>query len=261
MSLEKKIDSLVRKALYEFDLLGLKSSMPNQEEPVKIAVALSGGKDSITMLQMLLRISGRGFPPFELFPIYVAGEFSCGPGITEGYLKNLCCEWGLNLEVAESTQTLDTLECYSCSRERRSLIFSRAKKLGAKLIAFGHHKDDMIETLLLNLLHKAEFAAMLPKVDMRFYEIDIIRPLYFVSEAEIASYAQKEGFARITCQCPVGQKSKRKEVKTILSRLEDSFPNVKENLFLSGLKSGSKKANNAPRSPLKRDLFQIFTAN
>ena len=82
--------------------------------------------------------------------------------------------------------------------------------MGATTIAFGHHQDDSAQTLLLNLLHKAEFAGNLPKVPMHDYGITIIRPMIYVDEDSLRTFAKQYGFARITCQCPVGQKSKRK---------------------------------------------------
>lgn len=229
----KKIESLCRKALYDFDLL---------EGCEKISVALSGGKDSLALLFMLHAINGRGFPPFVLSAIHVEGEFSCGASIQGSYLKKVCKQLGIPLIIKSSSQTLETLECYSCSRERRKLLFAAAKELGAKTIAFGHHQDDHVQTLLLNLFHKGEFEGNLPKVPMHLYGITIIRPLFYVSESDILNFAQMSGFARITCQCPVGQNSKRKKIEQHLRLIEKDFPHIRTNLAQAGLKYGSKKA-------------------
>lgn len=228
-----RLESMCRKALYEFKLL---------EGVEKVAVALSGGKDSLTLLFLLKAIAGRGVPDFEIYAIHVSGEFSCGASVSENYLKEICADLGVNFIVRTSTQKREDLECYSCSRERRRLIFEAAKKVGATTIAFGHHRDDSIETLLMNLLHKAEFAANLPKVPMHDYGVTVIRPLIYISEKEIRTFAEQHGFARIVCQCPVGQNSLRRKVKTLISELEDVFPNARENLSQASLMYGSDKA-------------------
>lgn len=229
----RRIESLCRKALYDFALV--------QEAP-KVAVALSGGKDSLSLLYMLHAIKGRGFPDFDLIAIHVAGEFSCGAGVNQQWLKAICRELQVPFIERQSTQTLETLECYRCSRERRKLIFNAAKEEGAEVIAFGHHRDDSAQTLLMNLLQKGEFAANLPKVPMHRYGVTIIRPLIYVAEEEIRRFAQEFGFARITCQCPVGQKSKRKEIDKLLTQLDDIYPHARQNIASAGLNYGSDKA-------------------
>lgn len=230
--LGKRIESQVRKALYDFDLVG----------DGHITVALSGGKDSITLLKMLKAISGRGFLPFKLNAVHVGGEFSCGAGIHEGYLKTICDELEIPLVVRYSDQKLANLECYSCSRERRGMIFEEAKKAGAKIVAFGHHRDDSAQTTLMNLLHRGEFAGNLPKLEMVDYGVTIIRPLIFVSESEIREFAKLEGFLRTMCQCPVGQDSMRKKTEDLLKELESHYPNVRENIARAALLYGSEKA-------------------
>ena len=224
---------MCRKALHEFDLLqGCRS----------LSIALSGGKDSLALLFLMKAILGKGFSNLSLNAIHVSGEFSCGASLQTGFIQSFCDQLGVPLTICHSTQKKETLACYRCSRERRRLIFDAAKKIGAETVAFGHHRDDSIQTLLLNLLHKGEFAANLAKVPMHDYGITIIRPLIYIAEKELVAFAKHYGFARITCQCPVGQHSKREEVKTILKILEESFPNASQNLFHASLKYGSKKA-------------------
>ncbi len=232
--LGKELESQVRKALFDFSLL--------EKDVKKVAVALSGGKDSLSLLYLLHGIRGRGFPLFDLYAIHVDGEFTCGAGIGAGYLGAICSELSVPLLRRESTQKLETLECYRCSRERRKLIFDAAKEVGAPVVAFGHHRDDSAQTLLLNLFHKGEFAANLPKVFMRDYGVTIIRPLIYTAEESIRSFAKEYGFARITCQCPVGQKSKRKAVDLLLRQIEEHFPHARSNLALAGRLYGSEKA-------------------
>lgn len=233
-ALGKELESCVRKAIYDFELF--------DQATQKIAIALSGGKDSLTLLFLLHALRGRGFSNFDLYAIHVDGEFSCGAGVNQQYLQAICKELNVPFISRTSTQKLETLECYGCSRERRKLIFTAAKEIGASIVAFGHHRDDSAQTLLLNLLHKAEFAANLPKVPMKEYGITIIRPLIYVAEETIKSFSKAYGFARITCQCPVGQNSKRKTVEQILRDIETHFPHVRGNLAKAGLLYGSKKA-------------------
>lgn len=229
----KRIESATRKALYDFSMVeGLEN----------VAVALSGGKDSLTLLFMLKAISGRGFQNFKLTAVHVAGEFTCGAGVNRPYLKGICDALEIPLAVRESTQKLETLECYNCSRERRALLFEAAKEAGADTIAFGHHRDDNAQTVLMNLLHKGEFAGNLPKIRMVDYGVTIIRPLIYVSEHEIRIFAQQQSFMRITCQCPVGQNSMRKQTDRLLEEIENLYPNARANIAQAGLIYGSNKA-------------------
>lgn len=230
----KELESCVRKAIFEFDLIG--------NNVTKIAIALSGGKDSLGLLFLLHGLKGRGFPQFEIVAIHVEGEFTCGAGVDARFLEKICTELGVEFVKHESTQKLESLECYRCSRERRSLIFQAAKEAGATIVAFGHHRDDSAQTLLLNLFHKAEFAANLPKVVMHDYGVTIIRPLIFATEENMRQFAQQYGFARISCQCPVGQNSKRKKVDQLLKEIEIYFPHARSNLAKAGLLYGSDKA-------------------
>jgi tRNA 2-thiocytidine biosynthesis protein TtcA len=228
-----RLESMCRKALYEFGLL---------DGAKKVAIALSGGKDSLSLLFLLKAIAGKGFPDFEIHAIHVQGEFSCGASLGEEFLPRICEKLGVNFVACASEQKREKLECYSCSRERRRLIFEAAKGLGITTIAFGHHRDDSIQTLLMNLLHKAEFAALLPKVPMHDYGVTIIRPLIYVSEAEIREFAKMYGFSRIVCQCPVGQDSMRRKTETLIGELEELFPNARENLAQAAFTYGSHKA-------------------
>lgn len=231
--LGKKLESLCRKALYEFSLI---------EGVTKIGIALSGGKDSLSLMYLLKAISGRGFQNFSIHAFHVSGEFSCGSSVAENFLRQICKELDIPLTVCKTNQKKEELECYSCSRLRRSLIFNAAKDAGITTIAFGHHREDSIQTLLMNLFHKAEFAANLPKVPMHDYGITIIRPLIYISEKEIIEFSKLYGFNRVTCQCPIGQNSLRKQTEQIISFIENSFPNLRENLSQASFTYASDKA-------------------
>jgi tRNA 2-thiocytidine biosynthesis protein TtcA len=95
---------------------------------------------------------------------------------------------------------------------------------------------------LMNLLHKAEFAGNLPKIHMQEYGVTIIRPLIYIAEQDIRTFAQQQGFARIMCRCPVGQNSMRKQTDQLLKEIEAIFPNARENIAKAGLLYGSQKA-------------------
>ncbi len=231
--LGKRLESAIRKALFDYEML---------DGVAKLAVALSGGKDSLTLLFMLKAIAGRGFPDFDLYAIHVDGEFSCGAGVQANFLRAICDELSIPFITRSSTQTRASLNCYNCSRERRSLIFEAAKEVGAHTVAFGHHRDDNAQTLLMNLLHKGEFAGNLPKLKMYDYDVTLIRPLILIAEQDIRNFAAEYGFARVTCQCPVGQNSMRKKVDRILDDIEELFPNARANVARAGLVYGSDKA-------------------
>lgn len=231
--LGKRLESTLRKALFDYKML---------EGVSKLGVALSGGKDSLCLLYLLHAISGRGFPQLDIYAIHVNGEFSCGAGVNIDYLQAICDSLHVPLIVCESKQKLETLECYSCSRERRRLLFDACKSVGVDTLAFGHHRDDNAQTVLMNLLHKGEFSGNLPKIRMHDYGITIIRPLIYVSENDIRTFAQQNGFMRIMCRCPVGQDSMRKQVDRLLSEIELLFPNARENVAQASLIYGSDKA-------------------
>lgn len=228
----KKLEAACRKALYDFQML---------ENHDKVAIALSGGKDSLSLLFLLNEIKGRGFPNFKLYAIHIGGAFSCGAGVSVPMLKAMCQKLDIPF-ILKTQQQRDKLECYSCSRDRRKLLFDAAKEEGISCIAFGHHQDDLAQTVLMNLLHKAEFEGLHPKVHMQKYGVNIIRPLYYVSENAIKNFAGQYGFARITCQCPVGQNSMRKKTQALIEDIEELYPNARLNLAYAAENYGSKKA-------------------
>lgn len=231
-ALGKTLESKVRKALFTYRMA----------EEKKLAIAVSGGKDSLTLLYLLHAMAGKGCPNWDLYVIYVDGAFSCGPSITKNFLQSICHKLNIPFIVKSSSKTKQPQQCYSCSRERRRLLFEGALEVGAKTIAMGHHRDDSVQTLLMNLLHKAEFEELSPKISMHEYGITIIRPLVYVQEEEIKNFAQMYGFKRITCQCPIGQNSQRKKTEDLLRYMEKNFPNARNNLFLAGGQYSSKKA-------------------
>lgn len=233
-ALGRKIESTTRKALYDYKMLETAGG--------KVAVALSGGKDSLTLLCMLKAIAGRGFAPFDLHAIHVGGGFTCGAGVSIKFLQDICDSLEINFIQREMYIALEDLECYGCSRQRRRLLFEAAKSVGANVIAFGHHRDDSINTVLMNMLHKAEFAGMLPKIEMFDYGVTIIRPLIYTAESDIKAFARQQELLRISCKCPVGANSMRYRVGGLLEQMELLYPNARENIAQACLRYGSDKA-------------------
>jgi len=230
----KYLEKTIRKAIFENDLL---------DDP-NIVIALSGGKDSLTLLYLLAAISGRGINKLNLTAIHVEGEVSCGANIDKSFLSAICKDLNIEFVSVSMPKMNKDFDCYICSRIRRKLIFEKAKQMGISTIAFGHHRDDNIQTLLMNLFQKGEFAAMLPKLKMYAYEVTIIRPLIYASEEDIRSFAKYYSFERITCKCPKGIDSRRKKMEDIIQSLEALYPSVRNNLSLAAKYYGSKKATN-----------------
>lgn len=218
----KKIEKLIRKAILSFNLI------PKDQ---KIAIALSGGKDSLTLLDLLSKIQGKGFAKFDLKAFHVRGTYSCGASQSLKSIEQFCSSREVDLTVLEQIQKREQLKCYPCSRQRRSLLFRAAKTEGYNTIAFGHHKQDHLETLMMNVFNKGEFLGLKPKLNMTHYEQTIIRPLIYVEEHHVVKYAQDQKFLPQVCQCPVGQTSHRREVKNFMQSLKNVFPYAEERLF------------------------------
>lgn len=230
--LGKKLESIARKAIHEFALLAGVS---------RLGIALSGGKDSLTLLALLKAISGRGFPPVELIAFHVWGEYSCGASVGGAFITDFCAQLRVPLVRTELKQSKET-DCYSCSRRRRKLIFDMAKGEGCSTVAFGHHRDDNAQTFLMNVFHKGECAGLLPKIHLITYGVTIVRPLILMAEADIARFAKQYGFQRLACRCPIGQNSMRKQVDRLLGELEGTWPNARSNIAQASLQYGSSKA-------------------
>ena len=229
----RRLESATRKALFDFSLL---------EGVSRLAVAVSGGKDSLTLLSLLHAICGKGTEPFDLIALHVSGNFSCGAGVSEQFLASMCKEKNIPFYSTALPSDYTPSGCYSCSRIRRKILFEMAKSHDCKTIAFGHHRDDSIQTLLMNLCHKGEFSGLLPRITLFKYGVTIIRPLIYLSEKDIISFAKKYGLLRMSCSCPHGIESYRKKVDKALDHLTSLYPNARKNLSSAALTHGSKKA-------------------
>jgi len=226
--LEKRLLSLVAKASANFGLLE-----PND----RVMVAVSGGKDSHSLLYLLREVQRRAPFPFSL----VAVNLDQGqPGFPRHVLPEYFAKEGYEHRiVSEDTYTIvkdkvpeGKTYCSLCSRLRRGVLYNVAVELGATKIALGHHRDDVIETLLLNLLYSGQMKAMPPRLRSDDGRNVVIRPLVYCAEVDIAAFAAERGFPIIPCDlCGSQDNLQRKRVKELLTGLNAENHNVRSNVF------------------------------
>jgi tRNA 2-thiocytidine biosynthesis protein TtcA len=203
----------------------------------KVMVAVSGGKDSYVMLQLLRKIQQRVPFSFDL----VAVNLDQGhPGFPGHLLENWLQEEGYEYRMLSRDTysiVLDKVEegktyCSLCSRLRRGILYATATELGATKIAFGHHRDDIIETLMLNLLYSGQLKAMPPRLRSQDGRNTLIRPLAYCAEEDVAAYAEEVGFPIIPCDlCGTQENLQRKKIKRLLAQLHAENPKVKGNMM------------------------------
>lgn len=210
----------------------------------KIAVCISGGKDSFLLAKCMQEIKKHGKIDFEL-------KFICmDPGYKE-VNKNLIIENAKNLNIpieffdANIFNYVDTIKdgspCYICARMRRGYLYDYAKSIGCNKIALGHHFDDVIETILLSIFYTGEFRTMMPKLhSTNFDGMELIRPLYLVKENSIISWATYNNLKFLNCACRFTEKcstkedeSKRREIKELINKLRATNKYIDRNIFTS----------------------------
>jgi tRNA 2-thiocytidine biosynthesis protein TtcA len=201
----------------------------------RIAVGLSGGKDSLTLLWILKERLARAPISYRLFPIYIDPGFDGGfsDGLRD-HVRNTGCEltvettdYGLQGHSAENREN----PCFLCSRLRRKRLFELADGFGCRKVALGHHKDDIIETLFLNMCYAGEISTMRPAQTFFKGRFTVIRPLAFVDEETIRRFADVLNFPRFTNPCPSSGTSKRQEIKEMLGKLYRSNRKIRGNIF------------------------------
>ncbi len=199
-----------------------------------IAVAVSGGKDSLTLLRVLS--DRRKFVPvaYDLLAVHVDSGYpkSCARPL-EKYFKKLGVRYHIEKTDALKKTKPKDINCFWCSWNRRKALFSAADRLGCTKVALGHHKDDIIETILLNLFFQGEISAMSPCQRLFKGKITLIRPLAYVEEYMIARFAREEGLLHQTCDCPQSAVSNRAAMAKIIKGLKKVCPDVKTNIFRS----------------------------
>ncbi|MDD3807932.1 MAG: ATP-binding protein [Candidatus Marinimicrobia bacterium] len=200
----------------------------------KIAVAVSGGKDSLTLLRLLL--DRKSFVPinYDLVALHIdMGYPKSIANKLEKYFKKLNVKYRIiKSDVLKKTDK-DKINCFWCSWNRRKELFIAANKLGCTKIALGHHMDDIIETMLLNLFFQGEISAMVPKQELFKGKITLIRPLAYVEERLIERFAKEAGLGHDTCTCPHSIVSNRNRLGRIIREMERVCPDVKKNIFRS----------------------------
>lgn len=201
-----------------------------------ILVAVSGGKDSLTLLDLLHRRLRVIRERYSLVAGRVIADRNCGRSVPIEWLRTFCGERDIPL-VTESIEILDELattsasKCYRCAWNRRKALFRMAERLGCNKLAFGHHADDIAETTLMNLFYSGRVGLMEPKVFFFQGRLEVIRPLAFIEERDIGPFARASGFPIAGEPCPEGLGSRRMLVKKILRELEHDSHNVKRCIY------------------------------
>lgn len=203
----------------------------------RIAVGLSGGKDSLTLVELLYERQRMAPVRYELFPIYVDPGFEGGFG---GELADLCRRkgWFLHHELTDHGivahgPTNRENPCFLCARLRRKRLFEIADQLSCRKIALGHNKDDLIETLFLNICYSGEISTMVPAQPFFGGRFTIIRPLAHAGEDTIQRFVQEKQLPRFENPCPSARTSKRREIKNLLGDLYKANPKIRGNIFRS----------------------------
>lgn len=245
----RKIKKLTGKAVADFALL---------EEGDRIAVAVSGGKDSYALLHILEQLRRRAPIRYELIAVNVdAGFGGYRKDVLQSYLSG--CGFNVHMEATNCSQIIEgkrhpgSSYCAFCARLRRGVLYAVADRLGCNKIALGHHLDDFIETLLLNQFYVGALKAMSPKLLADNKRHTVIRPLVYVEESDIVKFAQQNEFPTIDCGCPVmGQEDqKRQKMKQLLTELHQENRYIKRSMMRA-------LSNVQPRHLLDREMTRLM---
>jgi tRNA(Ile)-lysidine synthase TilS/MesJ len=211
----------------------------------KIAVCISGGKDSMLLAKCMQEIQRHGEAKFDLeFLVMNPGynEHNKQVIINNAKLLNIPITM-FESDIFDVVATVDESPCYLCARMRRGYLYSKAQELGCNKIALGHHFDDVIETILMSMLYGAEIKTMMPKLHSKNFEgMEIIRPMYYVKEADIIAWKNYNQLKFIQCACRFtencvlgdnGGGSKREEMKALIKKFRQTNPYIEGNIFKS----------------------------
>jgi tRNA 2-thiocytidine biosynthesis protein TtcA len=228
--LQAELRGLVGKAVVDYGMI---------EDGDLVMVCVSGGKDSYTLLDLLLSLQRKAPVSFELVAVNLDQK---QPGFPAHVLPTYLTDLGVGHHiVTEDTYSVVTrviepgkTMCGLCSRLRRGILYRVADELGATKIALGHHRDDIVETLFLNMFYGARLKAMPPKLQSDDGKHVVIRPLAYCAEREIARYARGREFPIIPCNlCGSQDNMKRRDIKAMLASWEQQDPGRTDRLFRS----------------------------
>ncbi|WP_199608625.1 tRNA 2-thiocytidine(32) synthetase TtcA [Flocculibacter collagenilyticus] len=226
--LQKRLRRNVGQAIADFNMI---------EEGDKVMVCLSGGKDSYTMLEILRNLQASAPISFDIVAVNLDQK---QPGFPEHVLPEYLDSIGVDYQIIEEDTysiVVDKIEpgkttCSLCSRLRRGILYTTAKKIGATKIALGHHRDDMLETLFLNMFYGGKMKSMPPKLKSDNNEHVVIRPLAYCKEKDIATFSQLKGFPIIPCNlCGSQENLQRKVIKQMLNDWDKQFPGRIETMY------------------------------
>lgn len=200
----------------------------------RILIGLSGGKDSLALVELLARRMKIFKPKFSVVAAHVVMRNIPYQSDVD-YLQSYVESWGIPFVLYETEfdASTDTRKspCFLCSWNRRKALFTVAKEQGCNKIALGHHMDDMLETLLMNITFQGAFGTMPPKLVMRKFDMTIIRPMCLVHESDLQELAQLRGFRKQLKNCPYEHESHRSEMKGVLKQLERMNPEARYSLW------------------------------
>ena len=228
------------------------------EDDDRVLVGLSGGKDSLCLLELLAQRSRIQHPRFTIEALHVRME-NIHYETDTSYLKQFCDDIGICLHVRSTRFEVaavreNTLEqpsesaarlrkqkqpCFLCSWMRRKEMFNLAQELGCNKIALGHHQDDLIHTALMNLMFQGRFETMPARLKMRKMPLSIIRPLCMIQEADIKAYAEMRGYQKQTKLCPYETDSHRTDIKHLYDDIEHLNPEARYSIW-KALSSSNK---------------------
>ncbi|MFA6636314.1 MAG: ATP-binding protein [Candidatus Omnitrophota bacterium] len=223
---EARINSKIGKAINDYNLI---------EDGDNILIAVSGGKDSFALLYMLKKIQTWAPVKFSIHAAHITTDLECSGHFRRKELEQVLQDMGVRCFFSHA-DVLDEerkTSCFWCSWTKRKALFGIAKENFFNKLAFGHHKDDIAQTVLLNLFFKGEISAINPRQELFGEKLTLIRPLCYVEEELTAAYAKEKGFYSGSCSCQFGELSKRKLVKEIISEIEEKTQgiNIKTNIF------------------------------
>ncbi len=220
----ERIYSKIRAAIDKYDMI---------PEGEKVAVGVSGGKDSLVLLKCLAGISKYHPKKFTVTAITADPQMS-GEATDFSQVQALCDELEVEYIIVRTSlgkiifeERKEKNPCSMCARMRRGILHKAAKEAGCGTLALGHHEDDAVQTFFMNLLDGGNVACFSPKTYLSRREINIIRPMIFCSEAEIKSFCARHELPVVKSNCPVDGKTERKDVSDIIKFLEKDYPDIK----------------------------------